>query len=111
MCNFKSWHFDDNGYVIECMECSYLRVCFSSTLLTLNKEDYSAFYDLVCWKKESHISMHDENTKCIVLATPCKSVQIILTEKELNDLYHMLQQADTEIRTQQLLDLFSAENS
>lgn len=111
MCNFKSWHFDDNGYVVECMECSYLRVCFSSSLLTLNKENYQAFFDLVCRKKESHISMHDENTKCIVLATPSKSIQILLSEKELNELYYMLQQADTEIKTQQLLDLFSTEKN
>lgn len=92
------------------MECSCLRVCFSSTMLTLHKENYRAFYDLVCWKKETHISMHDENAKCIVLTTPSKSVQIILNEKELNDLYLMLQHADTEIKTQQLLSMFSTGN-
>jgi hypothetical protein len=107
MCNFKSWYFDDNGYVIECMECNYLRVCFSSTMLTLKPADYRAFYDLVCWKKETHIPVQDENTKCIVLATSCKSVQIILSEKELCDVYDMLQHADVEIRTQGLLDLFN----
>jgi hypothetical protein len=110
MCHFKSWYFDDNGYVIECTECSCLRVCFGSTMLNLQKENYYAFYNLVCTKKETHIPMHDENTKCIVLVTPSRSVQIILNEKELNDLYYMLQHADTEIKTQQLLNLFSAEN-
>lgn len=109
MCNFKSWYFDDDGYVIECMECSYLRVCFNSTVLTLRKENYHAFYDLVCCKKESHVSMYDENTKGIILATLSKSVQIILNEKELNGLYLMLQHSDTEIKAQQLLDLFSSQ--
>jgi hypothetical protein len=107
MCDFKSWYFDDNGYVIECMECSYLRVCFSSTMLTLKPADYRAFYDLVCWKKETHMPVCDANTKCIVLATSCKSVQVILSEKELTELYDMLQNADVEIRTQELLDLFN----
>jgi hypothetical protein len=107
MCNFKSWYFDDDGYVIECMECNYLRVCFSNTMLTLQPQDYQAFYDLVCWKKETHLSVHDENTKCIVLATPCRSVQIILSGRELSDLYNMLEHADVEIRTQQLLNIFN----
>lgn len=107
MCNFKSWFFDDNGYVIECKECNYLRVCFGNTMLTLTKRDYHSFSDLVFWKKESHVSMQDIDTKCIVLATPCKSVQMILSERELIQLYEMLQHADIEIRTQQLLDLFN----
>lgn len=106
MCNFKSWYFDDNGYVIECAECNHLRVCFGSAMLTLNRADYRAFYDLVCWKKETHLPVVDQHTKCIVIATPCKSVQIILSEQELNDLYEMLQHADVEMKTQQLLDLF-----
>lgn len=107
MCHFKSWYFDDDGYVIECTSCEHLRVCFGSTMLTLTHADFRAFYDLVCWKKESHLPSCDENTKSIVIATPCRSVQIILSERELNDLYDMLQQADTEMQTQQLIDLFN----
>ena len=111
MCNFKSWYFDDNGYVIECMDCNHLRICFGSILLTLEKEAYRFFYDLVSYKKESHLSMHNANTKCIVQATHCKSVQFILNEKELNELYAMLQLADTEMTIQQILDLFSDNNA
>lgn len=106
MCHFKSWYFDDNGYVIECAECAHLRVCFGNTMLTLNAADFRAFYDVICWKKESHVTVCDEHTKSIVIATPCRSVQIILSEKELTELYLMLEQADTERRTEELLELF-----
>lgn len=106
MCNFKSWYFDDSGYVIECIDCAHIRVCFASTVLTLSAPDFKAFFDLVCRKKESHVSLCEEHTKSIVLATPCKYVQIILSEHELNEVYDMLQQADTEMKTQGLLDLF-----
>jgi hypothetical protein len=111
MCNFKSWYFDEGGYIIQCSQCNSFRVCFGSTMLTLSENDYQAFFDLVCYKTETHVSMCEKQTKCIVLPTPCKAINIILNEIELQALYTMLQEADTEIKTQQLVDLFNTPTS
>jgi len=42
-----------------------------------------------------------------VLPTPSNSVHSILTQAELSQLHTMLQEVDTEIRTRQLMCLFS----
>lgn len=111
MCNFKNWYYDDNGYVVQCLACNFYRMGFGSTLLTLTEKDYQFFFKLVCNTKEAHIAMHDVGIKCILLPTPCKSIHIMLNETELNELYSMMQEADIEMKTQQLLDLFSTGNS
>ena len=107
MCQFKHWFFDDSGYVVQCEECSYFQLSFGTTMLTLNNNNYKAFVDLVSSKKEDHVSMSDKNTKCVVLATPCSSIHTILTENELDRLHNMLQEADTEMKTQHLLAMFN----
>lgn len=108
MCQFTSWYFDDNGYVIECKDCAHFRVCFGNVVLTLDHAAFKALFAWVCLRKETHTSLCDVHTKSILIATPCSSIQLMLSECELNELYNMLQQADTEMRIQQLLDLFNA---
>lgn len=109
MCQFKHWFFDDNGYVVQCEACGYFQLSFGTTMLTLNNSNYKAFVDMVSTKKEDHIPMTDKNIKCVVLSTPSNCIHTILTENELDKLYHMLQEADTEMKTQQMLSLFNAQ--
>jgi hypothetical protein len=111
MCNFKNWYFDKTGYVIQCADCNFFKIGFGSILLSMAEKDYRAFFKLVGFTKETHISMVDVHTKCVLLATPGKSVHIILNETELNDLHTMLEEVDIEIKTQSLLDLFSSEEN
>jgi len=44
--------------------------------------------------------------KYIILPTPSNIVYVVMTEKELMDLHLMLQNADTEIKSQEMLALF-----
>ncbi|MFL9482398.1 DUF6686 family protein [Chitinophagaceae bacterium LWZ2-11] len=106
MCDFKSWYFDDKGYIIQCMDCKNFQVCFGTTMLTLSEHNYQAFADLVFYKKETHVPMNNDTAKCVILATPCKTIHSILTEPELTELYNMLQDADTEMKAEQLIQLF-----
>jgi hypothetical protein len=107
MCNFQSWYFDEAGYIVQCVQCNHFRLCFGSTMLSLSQNDYQAFFELVCYKTETHVSMCEKETKCIVLPTTSKAISIILNEIELHALYNMLQDADTEIKTQELIALFN----
>jgi hypothetical protein len=106
MCHFKTWYFDDNGYVVSCEHCNHFQVCYGTTLLTLGPRDYQTLVRMVAEKKDDHIAMHDANVRCVVLPTPCRTIHSFLSERELSQLHHMLQEADNEIKAQEMLRLF-----
>jgi hypothetical protein len=107
MCHFKSWYLDEYGYVVKSERCNYLQVCFGTLMLTLSEMDYEIFAALVSRKKEDHIPMHDPNIRCVLLPTPSGIVHGVLSEKELDQLHKMLQEADNEMKAQQLIGLFA----
>jgi len=106
MCHFKSWYLDENGYIVKCERCHYFQVCFGTLMLTLSETDYQTFVELVSRKKEDHIPMQDPNIRCVILPTPSGVIHGILSEKELDHLYNMLQEVDNEMKAQQLIGLF-----
>ena len=106
MCHFKNCYTGENGYIIKCEDCQHFQVGFGTTVLTLNAYDFQAFVGIVAYKKEHYQPIHDPNTRSIVLPTPCSTVHLIFSERELNDLHTMLQEGDTEMRAQQLIGLF-----
>ena len=75
-------------------------------MLTLSPTDYEVLVKVVAQKKDDHAPMHDPNIRCVVLPTPCSNIHSFLSERELFLLYDMLQEADNEIRTQELIGLF-----
>gem|GEM_PF-867493 len=105
MCNFKTWHFDDHGCILQCKACNTYQVTFGTTMLTLDKNNFEAFITLVMARYETLIPI-DDKLKYIVLPTPSNTIHVVLTEKELLHLHCMLQSADTEIKSQQMLALF-----
>ncbi|GGH75217.1 hypothetical protein HNQ91_004644 [Filimonas zeae] len=106
MCNFKQWSHNKHGYIIQCDDCKSFQLCFGTTMLTLREEEYVQFSEWVVYKRESLVPLHDKNLKSISLPTVCPQVQVIVTEKELNNLYELVQEADNEMKVNQLLSLF-----
>lgn len=106
MCRFKNWYQDEGGYIIQCEDCRHFQVSFGTSMLTLDENQYSEFLKMVTAKKTDHVPMHNPDCKCIILPTPAPNIHIILTENELLHLYEMIQAADTEIKTEQLISLF-----
>ena len=107
MCHFKSWFVDNNGYVVNCERCNYFQVCFGTTMLTLSADDYQIFTFVVAQKKEDHVAMQDPNVRCVVVPTPCNSIHFLITERELGQLHHMLQEVDSEMKAQHLIGMFA----
>lgn len=75
-------------------------------MLTLSPSDYEVLVKMVNQKKEEHAPMHDPNIRCVVLPTPCSTIHSFLSERELHLLHGMLQEADNEIKAQELISLF-----
>lgn len=106
MCDFKTWYFDEHGYVVSCEHCNHFQVCFGTTMLTLSPTDYEVFVNLVAQKKEDYVPMYDNNVRCVVLPTPCSIIHSFLSGRELHSLHTMLQEVDDEIKAQELIRLF-----
>lgn len=107
MCQFKNCYAGSNGYIVRCEDCQHLQVAFGTTVLTLNEYDFLAFMGIVAYKKANHIPVYAPDMRSIVLPTPSSTVHLIFSERELNDLHTMLQEADNEIKAQQLIGLFA----
>lgn len=105
MCNFKTWHIDDHGCVLQCKACNTYQVTFGTTMLTLNENNFAAFVRLVMMRYETLVPT-DDKLKYIVLPTPSSVVHVVMTEKELLHLNCILQHADTEIKSHEMLALF-----
>src|SRR5262245_2092725 len=98
MCKWKTFYAGGEGYVVQCEECQYVQLGFGTAMLTLTREDFGVFVDLVAQRWAVHVPAgHDR--KCIMLPTPVPFYKVLLTEDELHDLDRMLQLADSEMKT------------
>ena len=49
----------------------------------------------------------DPTFKSIIIPTPCEGLKLFLSHRELQELHNMLDAADSEWRSQQMLQLFN----
>ncbi|THU38411.1 hypothetical protein FAM09_17225 [Niastella caeni] len=109
MCSYQTLFYDDeNGYVIHCKGCDSLQVAFGNVLLTWNRPDFYDFYHFI--KRifnETPIDPAAMNKKTLAIPVPCDGVRILLSPRELQQLHHMLDMAETELQSQQLMSLLS----
>lgn len=109
MCNYQTLFYDDeSGYVILCRGCDSIQVAFGNILLTWNRTD---FYDFLEFVKrmisETPIDPSTINKKTLAIPVPCEGVRILLSPRELQQLHNMLDSAETELQSQQLMSLLS----
>ncbi|GAB3414210.1 DUF6686 family protein [Niabella aquatica] len=105
-CDFQSLYCGEDGYVVRCRQCGHYQVAFISTMLTFSEAD---FYVFCKQAKDKALQSYDHvnpDSKIIMIATPSQDVYLILTPSELLRLYRALEEADSEIKAQELLCLF-----
>ncbi|MCP9749586.1 hypothetical protein [Ferruginibacter sp. HRS2-29] len=107
MCQFQQLHFSDLGYVVKCNACGHYQVGFASTLLTLKPEDYFLLRDIVGSRITENTNFPDSTIKNNIIPTPYKGVNLYLSEKELAELYGILDEAHTEEQVAGLMELFN----
>ena len=105
-CDFRSLYCGDNGYVVRCMQCNHYQIAFLSTMLTLKEQEFKGFCQQVRYKAEECLGNANPRSKIIMIGTPSQSVHLILTTTELKQLHQILEEADCEMRTLELLELF-----
>src|SRR5687768_2600021 len=108
MCSYQTLFHDDNtGYVVRCNECEKIQLGFGNLMLTLSTDEFNSFR---CWLKKIMVEQspaQKETIRCIVIPSPCEGIKLLLSLRELRDLDHMLEVADTELQSCCLLKLLT----
>ncbi len=110
MCDFERLAFTQHGYIVRCTECGHYQLGFGTSMLTISGEEFSTLF------KTAHRRLYNvaeieaisfsEETKNVVITTPVTGMCFILTRKELQQLYELLDKADNEIKALSLMELF-----
>jgi len=85
-----------------------IKTGFGNFAVTLSRQDFADFFDLIKKNTAEQLLSSDLYNKTIVIPTPCEGIKILLSPKELNELFLMLDTADTELRSQELISLFGS---
>lgn len=109
MCSYQTlFHHDNAGYVVRCNECENIQIGFGNLMLTVSEKEFESFRS---WLKkimdEQSGTDLKETIRCIVIPTPCEGIKLLLSLRELRDFDHMLEEADTELKSSCLLKLFT----
>jgi hypothetical protein len=111
MCSYQTLYYnDESGYVILCRACDSIQVAFGNLLLTWNRVDFYDFFQFI--KRmfhETSIEAASINKKILAIPVPCEGVRILLSTRELQQLHQMLDMAETELQSQQLMSLLSGD--
>lgn len=107
MCHYHTLYHDDRtGYVVRCAGCEKIQVGYSNLVLTFGEEDFDAFRWWLKKIRDDHHPSENERIRCIVIPTPCEGMKLLLSSQELGDFHDMLEAADTELRSMELIRLF-----
>ena len=108
MCYHETlYHDNEKGYIIHCLYCKHIQLGFGNIAITFCKDEFLRFQQSMA-RVHAGLSAAaaDSPLKNITLPTPCEGINLLLSPRELNQLNHMLDMAETELRSQELIDLF-----
>ena len=109
MCSYQTLYYnDESGYVILCRACDSIQVAYGNILLTWNRPDFYDFFHFIKrMNNETPIDVDAINKKTLAIPVPCEGVRILLSPRELQQLHHMLDTAESEWQSQQLISLLN----
>jgi hypothetical protein len=108
MCNYTTLYHDKNaGYIIHCLDCNNIQLGFGNLAITFTMAAFHDFFQSIQQIVARQDRSPDPFYKNISLSTPCEGIKILLSPNELHQLYGMLDTAETELRSQELIGLFS----
>ncbi|MGC4037728.1 MAG: hypothetical protein QM764_17330 [Chitinophagaceae bacterium] len=107
MCSYQTlYHNDRTGYVIRCEECSKIQVAYGNLVMTFEKCDFEAFHKWIGNVHESQQPVQSPAVRSIMIPSPCQGMRLLLSYNELKELNTMLDEADTELQSLELIQLF-----
>lgn len=107
MCQYHTLFRDEQqGFVIECNQCHKIQVAFGMMMASFSEKEFHRFRSYIRAKLGNSYADQNPGEKNILLNTPSESLSLLFSYRELEGLHTMLEQADTEMKTQKMLQLF-----
>jgi len=107
MCAYQTlFHEDSSGYVVRCTECEKIQIGYGNLMVTFSREDFTVFRN---WLRKIKAEQHPSQKptlRSIVIPTPCEGMKLLLSLRELEEFDNMLETADTELQSLELIKLF-----
>jgi hypothetical protein len=109
MCHYQSLYYNDKiGYAIRCTECEKIQVVYGNLVMTFSREDFNDFRLWIKKISSNQPASQNQMIRCIMIQAPCQGIQLLVSASELQEFDTMLEAADTELQSQQLINLFSS---
>lgn len=105
-CQFQTLYMGEDGYVVRCKECGHYQLAYLCIMVTLEEKEFSSFCRMIQQHYEDSIHLSNDNCKCVVVQTPASGTHFLFSRKEIRRFAELLDSADTEERTQNILALF-----
>lgn len=107
MCHYQTLYHDDNtGYVVRCGDCEKIQIGFGNMVITFTTADFDSFRWWLQKIKDDQHPSQKTTVRSIMIPTPCEGMKLLLSLRELTDFTEMLDKADTELRSLQMIQLF-----
>lgn len=106
MCQYQTlYHHPQHGYVIRCTQCDQVQLGFGFLLLNLTVGGFLSLHGYLshCCKQPCE-NRHIRNR---ILPTPYDGIQLMMSTEELEQFFEMLDNAESEMRAQELIGLFN----
>lgn len=108
MCQYHTCYQNDTkGYIVQCTECRRLQMGYGNIMIVFHADEFESFRKLVKDLNSQQQPEERRQLKHIVIPTPSDCVRLLLSQDDLAELHTMLEEADNEIKTRQLLELFA----
>jgi hypothetical protein len=110
MCSYQTlFHDYKSGFVIRCEACENIQITFGNFIVNLIKSDFNQFIATVKKVRTQQHPSADIAVKSIIIPTPClwgKAFIQLSRGLSLRELESMLEAADTELQSLELIELF-----
>lgn len=108
MCQHQTLYYQENtGYVVKCLTCDKIQVGFNVLSATFDRAGFQKFRQQVLKTHNSRQEGMNRNVKSILIPTPCEGLNLLLSVSELEILYKILEEADNEMKAQELIKEFA----
>jgi hypothetical protein len=104
MCEYKTLHYNENGYVVKCHQCSHIQTAFGNIAVCHTEEEFHSFKSSISdFCSQNKIRLSCPNFKNITIATPAANVKLLVNAKEIMQLNDLLQEADFALQIEKLI--------
>lgn len=108
MCQYQELAVADGHYVVRCAACRHFQISFQSVVLSISQEEFDWWLRQLDCQRPAEEAERFSTSRSVIVGTPKRGVHLLLEPGELHLLKSLLDKADVEARTAELLQLFQS---